>query len=480
MQRLRFLSRAQPLFARARLASGSLPLLCSQAFRARPPLAAARTVSSEALLSQNKLSGDVTVTSSAICLRPVGVENEQVVLSTHWLRDSCQCADCVSPHSGQKRFSTVEVPSFPDVKSAVVSADEALEVEWQNDFLKGGGSHKSVYPKELIRQGLASRWRLTVPYSERSRVRQLWDRWTFEQELRLIPYSDWISGGPGFWRGLADLHRRGLIFLGGVPQSEAAVVDIAEKIGDVQTTFYGRSWDVVSKPEAENVAYTSEFLGLHQDLMYFDEPPFVQLLHCLENSCDGGESIFSDIGHTAVQIEMQHRPAFEELARRSVYYHYNKGGQSYWASHPVIKLSGDRHTEYAWSPPFQDIQYPPMLRGAEDSLRAASDPYYAWLAAAKLFSDMVSAPHNVFEVKLQPGQCVIFDNRRILHGRREFNTGSGRRWLKGTYVSKQAFFSKLEQTPPDTEGLAMWALKPEVHEKRQVSQRRRGRPSLQY
>ena len=47
-----------------------------------------------------------------------------------------------------------------------------------------------------------------------------------------------------------------------------------------------------------------------------------------------------------------------------------------------------------------------------------------------------------FELRMEKGQCVVFDNRRVLHARREFKETEGKegeeRWLKGCYVDADA------------------------------------------
>jgi len=50
-----------------------------------------------------------------------------------------------------------------------------------------------------------------------------------------------------------------------------------------------------------------------------------------------------------------------------------------------------------------------------------------------------------FEQLLQEGECVVFANRRVLHARREFDTETGERWLKGTYVEWDDF--QVERRP---------------------------------
>jgi gamma-butyrobetaine dioxygenase len=58
------------------------------------------------------------------------------------------------------------------------------------------------------------------------------------------------------------------------------------------------------------------------------------------------------------------------------------------------------------------------------------------------FSSLVESEDNLYEYRLQEGECVIFNNRRVLHGRRQFDTATGMRWLKGAYIDTDVFMSK--------------------------------------
>ena len=44
-----------------------------------------------------------------------------------------------------------------------------------------------------------------------------------------------------------------------------------------------------------------------------------------------------------------------------------------------------------------------------------------------------------------PGECVIFDNRRVLHARKRFEVGDlgKERWLRGAYLDKDPFVSRM-------------------------------------
>ena len=69
---------------------------------------------------------------------------------------------------------------------------------------------------------------------------------------------------------------------------------VAERIGPIRSTVYGRVFNVISVPRAVNVAYTPLELKLHQDLMYLESSPGLQLLHCLKSDATGGESTVAD------------------------------------------------------------------------------------------------------------------------------------------------------------------------------------------
>ena len=44
--------------------------------------------------------------------------------------------------------------------------------------------------------------------------------------------------------------------------------------------------------------------------------------------------------------------------------------------------------------------------------------------------------------KLEPGECFIVDNTRVLHARKGYS-GAGSRWLRGCYADKDGLLSTL-------------------------------------
>ena len=50
---------------------------------------------------------------------------------------------------------------------------------------------------------------------------------------------------------------------------------------------------------------------------------------------------------------------------------------------------------------------------------------------------------NQLRVRLQPGDLLGFDNRRVLHGRTAYDPATGNRWLRGCYVEREELYSRL-------------------------------------
>ncbi|KAN0064253.1 Protoheme IX farnesyltransferase, mitochondrial [Thecaphora frezii] len=259
--------------------------------------------------------------------------------------------------------------------------------------------------------------------------------------------------------------RDGFAFVTGVPTDKTATAEgedaatlreLASMLGEIRHTFYGPLWDVQSKPSSDNIAYTNLDLGLHMDLLYFQNPPRFQFLHMLRNRVKGGASIFVDSFKVAERMWHEDRELWEVLTRVPVGFHYVHGGRHYRFTHPTFELAHDneghagpplhgstmpRLSAVNYSPPFQSplpLHPTPHLRTVEDRAK--------FYTALKRFADLTLDPEFRYQKQLQEGECVIFDNRRVLHSRTGFEWDAGQvsevtRWLKGCYVDGDAIWS---------------------------------------
>lgn len=266
---------------------------------------------------------------------------------------------------------------------------------------------------------------------------ELWDAELLAARDPFYSYDAFMAGGDDYLTALDSLRLYGLFFLRGVPKNETAVEDIAAKLGIIQETFYGRTWDVRSKPKAENVAYTSSFLGLHQDLLYMRNVPKLQILHCLENDTAGGEALFSDGGRAASLLRFTSPHLGSVLDENKTIFRYDKGDFEFQHARSAISLSP---RSIFWSPPFQKPE-----QDFFNQSNAGARDYQEWGLATRRLQSLIESPEYVFEYRYRPGDCVVFDNTRLLHGRKQFDSASGARWLKGTYVDLDSYLNTLYQ-----------------------------------
>jgi alpha-ketoglutarate-dependent taurine dioxygenase len=356
------------------------------------------------------------------------------------LRDACTCSQCVDPSSTQKNFQTTDIPSTIRIKSLETLGDGGeIRVRWRDDIPGFGEDHVTVFAEGALDfSGSNSVVR------DRTRISGalLWDTAKIKKKLEFVNFDDYMASDKSLWRALWLLSTQGLMIVRNVPESEKSVEDIALRIGSIRDSLYGRTWDVKSVPDAKNVAYTAKHLGLHMDLLYMANPPGFQFLHCLKSTAKGGASLFADAFHAAKKLH-DGQQAF--LAHTPIAYHYKNAGEHYYHTHHVIELerkdrARGRATEPAkirymnYSPPFQANYLLPHTKNATET--------EGFLNALRAFTEQTQREENLLEYRLQEGECVIFNNRRILHGRKQFDALGGERWLKGTYVDTDVVNSR--------------------------------------
>jgi gamma-butyrobetaine dioxygenase len=252
-----------------------------------------------------------------------------------------------------------------------------------------------------------------------------------------VNYSDIVSGDEGLHSWLSLLAERGLVLVKDVPTELGIVVKISELVAPVQETSYGKVFDLLSTDNAINIAYTPSELEPHMDLTYYESPPGLQLLHCIRfDPCVlGGESTFVDGFEVARKFKETDPEDFKILSSVPATFqkvHYIRDQLTnliYSKPHITTNTAGDI-VELVWAPVVEG-----PLRVHPDLV----EPYYR---ARQKFSQAVHSLDNLIQFRLQPGELVSFNNRRILHGRRGFSLNGGVRHIQGVYINIDEFNSK--------------------------------------
>jgi gamma-butyrobetaine dioxygenase len=222
---------------------------------------------------------------------------------------------------------------------------------------------------------------------------------------------------------LEDFLVHGTVVLDGVPTEPGTILVAARRLGFVRETNFGALFDVRSMPGSTDLAYRAVPLSAHTDNPYRVPVPGIQLLHCLVNQTSGGLSSLVD-GLAALEILRDEDPVgFDLLATVPVRFTYRDAGTEIVAVLPVIAL--DRTgapTGLSYSPRLDEV---PLLPA--DDLRR-------YQAARRRLSELLASPELAVEFLLEPGQLMVFDNNRVLHGRTTFDPNEGLRHLQGCYI----------------------------------------------
>ncbi|KAA1475250.1 Clavaminate synthase-like protein [Dentipellis sp. KUC8613] len=395
----------------------------------------ARLSSSSSSSSSSTLTATPTTDALSVAL-PNGTHTS---FSYRWLRDSCQCPACVHPSTRQKLHRTSDVPAgVAPLPGSVKASADGIHLAWATEG-KDTTEHTSFFPASFLAAHASP---ASLSAFHRDVRRAPWDAASVARSRDLyVPYAA-LGTDAGLLAAISQLERAGLLFVTGVPTGETGDATcelrrLVSRFGPLRNTFYGEVWDVKNVVNSTNIAYTNLYLGLHMDILYFENPPRFQILHCLRNRVQGGTSLFVDALRAAGALRTANPAAFDILTSTPVPFHYINAGHHLHRAHPTIALApapapetGLRpiaHVNY--SPPFQA----PLPRGTPDA-------FYDALGA---FAALLEAPGATFEYTLKEGDAVLFDNRSVLHARTAFSDpevlvdekGEQRtnRWLKGCY-----------------------------------------------
>jgi len=260
------------------------------------------------------------------------------------------------------------------------------------------------------------------------------DAWGSEMQAALPRFdaSEIVADKTVMLDFLHSLMRTGLTIVAGLDDDENAGIDFARSLGPIRNSNFGETFNVCSKPNPINLAYTSHYLPLHTDLPNQEIPPGFQFLHCLVSDAEGGESIFCDGLKIASDLQHQDPEAFRLLSEVPIPYRFHDNDTDIIRHRPVFDVADDGALEV--------IAFNPHLAATFDMNAEVLAHYYP---AYRAMMAMTRQAAYIVETRLQPGEMVIFDNRRVLHGRARFDPQTGTRHLRGCYVDHHDINSKI-------------------------------------
>ncbi|XP_068947434.1 gamma-butyrobetaine dioxygenase isoform X3 [Petaurus breviceps papuanus] len=261
--------------------------------------------------------------------------------------------------------------------------------------------------------------------------------WGASLQLPTLDFEDVLTSDEHAYNWLSTLKKIGIVRLTGAAAQRGEVAKLGKRIGFLYLTFYGHTWQVQDKIDANNVAYTTGKLSFHTDYPALHHPPGVQFLHCIKQTATGGESEIVDGFNVCRQLKEQNPKAFQILS--STFVDFTDIGVDFCdfsvqSKHKIIEVDNKGQVIRI---NFNNSTRDTIFDIPVEKVR----PFYA---ALKEFVDLMNNKENKFTFKMHPGDVITFDNWRLLHGRRSYEAGKEiSRHLEGGYADWDVVMSRL-------------------------------------
>jgi len=341
-----------------------------------------------------------------------------------WLRDNARDEKTRSPGNGQRLITILDIPAGTTIAEAKASNGTLslrFEPEGRSIDFDAAWLARHAYDRHETRE---AGW--TPDGIER------WDS-RLHNNVPVESWTEVTASRAALGRWLAAVRRYGFAVMTDTPTEPGTLCRVAELFGYVRETNYGRWFEVRAEVNPNNLAYTNLGLQAHTDNPYRDPVPTLQILACLENSVEGGDSIVVDGFKVVERLKAENPRGFELLTGHAARFAYEgSAGVRLRAKRPMIELGPDGELI--------------AVRFNNRSLAATTDVPYDdmadYYAAYRRFAELIEDPAMEVTFKLKPGELFIVDNTRVLHARKSFSV-TGTRWLQGCYADKDGLYSTL-------------------------------------
>jgi gamma-butyrobetaine dioxygenase len=249
--------------------------------------------------------------------------------------------------------------------------------------------------------------------------------WRSDVQRHVYLWPQLLSDDLVLYSAVTEFIELGFLLIHDTPIRADAILEVASRFGHVRTTNFGAFFEVYSRPNSNDLAYRPVAIGPHTDNPYRTPVPGIQLLQCLQNETSGGLSTLVDSLAVAEQLRREDPAGFELLTRVPVRFEFQDPETHLVQVCPMIELDGSgQMAGVHYSPRLDDI---PLMSDADTR---------AYHRARKRFGMLFDDPGYELRFKLDPGQLMMFDNNRVLHGRTSFDPSEGFRQLQGCYIDR--------------------------------------------
>ncbi len=363
-----------------------------------------------------------TMTPCSTHLRVVWSDDVESIYPWLWLRDHAHDEATMHPLTQQRQLYSAAVPA--GITAAHVTAlGDAVVITWARS------DERSELPIAFL-----ERFRRPAPAIARldtarpDTTVQLWDASSMSAPPA-VPYDAIIGGDDGVVAWLRAVARFGFCIATGTPATAGATEALIRRVGYIRETIFGGFFEFTADMSKADTAYTNLALRPHTDGTYAHDAPGLQLLHCLFFDGEGGETTIVDGFRVADEIRAATPRVHEVLSTVAIPGQYIGDGVHLMSARPVLRHD---HSSRLVQVSFNNSDRAPFLLPAGEMVELYE--------ALRAFDLALNDERFQWRHVLRPGEALLFDNWRVLHGRTAY---TGRRQLCGAYLNHEDFESRL-------------------------------------
>ncbi len=334
-----------------------------------------------------------------------------------WLRERVSGENFLDKGTQQRLFDPTTLNVEISIEKAKI-ADEFLEI----NFNDGVNSKLNI---DKIAQEYSNK---NIIFEDIEKI-----KWNSSlKNIKNFSYSDGFFETKEMYELLVSFYKYGFVIIKNVPTENNFLVKFANSIGSVRRTNFGEYFDVKSKPNPNDLAYTSLHLAPHTDNPYRNPVPCIQILHCIINEVSGGYSTLVDGFTVTEDLKKENLEFYNILTSIKVRFKFidKEVVLEDWSE--LIKLDETKK--------FKQVRFSPRLDYVPVLPKKDLDIYYK---ARKRLSDLYNSDKYRIEFKLEKKDLLMMDNHRLLHGRTKFDVNEGDRFLQGCYIDFDSTEGKL-------------------------------------
>jgi len=207
-----------------------------------------------------------------------------------------------------------------------------------------------------------------------------------------------------------------------------------------RSTNYGNVYEVRQVAQVNNLADSSRALSPHTDNPYRDSVPSLQIIHCIEaDSEGGGDSILVDGFAVSSDLSEESFRALTCLPARFRYIDHEKREVLQSTRHVLESSMITTNENFS---KIRRVYFNDRSIVGPCALLDLKEQNSFWNAFTE-FRKSSSNDRFMGTFRLSPGDCLLLNNNRVLHGRTALGASSGNRLLRGCYSDVESILAKL-------------------------------------